>query len=353
MNIYHKVEGCFLGVAIGDALGVPVEMMTGAEILEKTAGVGITGFSKNIQHRVKDTINLPIGSTSDDWELTESIIRSLIRSKEFNILDMALSHISSYELSTFGWGGTTRDGIKELKEYIDSRGDKGRSPFVDPLVKPNRGNGNGIAMKIAPIAILNFFSNKELELDANVLAYQVSSIGRLTHSDKRSWAAAYAICLLLFDNLYITDFEYSKELILNNLNYLIKLVKKFEVIFPCNYDDKPFSFYLSKLCDESLLFGPISNLSAAVGTGCNCIESVIFAIAVFLRNPYNFRVGALEAINNGSIGLSDSDTICSIVCSLIGAAVGVEGIPIEWIEFNYKFSGIKILAKEFVDMFNK
>ncbi|MBT6574416.1 ADP-ribosylglycohydrolase family protein, partial [Candidatus Falkowbacteria bacterium] len=38
-----KVQACFLGVAIGDAMGMPVETMTDDQI-EKAVPGGVTGF---------------------------------------------------------------------------------------------------------------------------------------------------------------------------------------------------------------------------------------------------------------------------------------------------------------------
>ena len=55
-------------------------------------------------------------------------------------------------------------------------------------------------------------------------------------------------------------------------------------------------------------------------------ESVIFAIAVILRNKNHFKEALLEAVNSGG----DTDTIASIVGGFIGWTTGYSGIPDEW-----------------------
>ena len=92
----------------------------------------------------------------------------------------------------------------------------------------------------------------------------------------------------------------------------------------------------------------ISSLIVELGTSCQAIESVPFAIAVFCRNPINFRAGVLEAVNAGG----DTDTIASMVGALIGANNGLDSIPKEWQEFNQTFVQARQLGLKFFDIFS-
>lgn len=353
-----------MGVMIGDAMGMPVEMMAPAAILEKTDGRGISGFSHPIQRKVKDTINLVPGSTTDDWQLTESILKSLIRRKCFDISDIALSQVESYETSTFGWGGTTRAGLAELKEYFDSRGKSGRSPFDNPghgVGGSSRGCGNGIAMKIAPVglfAALTYtegeyvkFPDESIAFEFFNLAERVAGVGRLTHFDVRSWAAAFAVAEVIAESLVFDYFNFScTDEDLRSVQYVlervIKKVQRFESMYASG-DPDVFSKRIEKLTDPSLLLGPVEDLRKELGTGCIAIESVAFALAVFLRHPRDFRTGLLEAVNSGG----DADTIASMVGAMIGTVVGVEEIPSEWRKFHPDFTKAKIMGEEFFKVF--
>lgn len=327
-----------MGVMIGDAMGMPVEMMSRGVILEQTGGMGIEGFIHPIQRKIRDTEKLQIGSTTDDWQLTEAIVNSLIRRGCFDLSDLALSHIKAYEESTFGWGGTTRGGLKELKEYFDSRGERGRSPYTNPKHNEggmSRGCGNGVAMKISPVAIYSVL-NMELEN----LAEMVAGIGRLTHSDTRSWASGYAIAWVIAE-LISSDYIDRQ----NALKRLIKQIKRFEVDYP-SIEVEKFADCMERLLDRDFLYGSIEKLIEEIGVGCIALESVTFAMAIFLRNPLDFRAGILEAVNAGG----DTDTIAAMVGAMIGSMVGISGIPEEWIEYNKEFKRAIEYGKELYEI---
>ena len=161
-TLLSKVQGCLLGVAIGDAMGMPWECMTYEQIMERTNGVGVTGFVDPIQQTIRGTMPLKAGDTTDDWQLTRANVISLVRCKGYNPYDIALEHVRAYETCNFGWGGTTRRAIEEFKEFFDSRGTRGRSPIVPvPAIGGKRGAGNGAAMKIAPLAIYNALEKQD------------------------------------------------------------------------------------------------------------------------------------------------------------------------------------------------
>lgn len=365
-----KIHGCLLGVMIGDALGAPVEMMTPKEILAQTHGQGILGFDHQIQRKPskpevktppslwKKTLvkfgfskssaaefhpGLPHNSiTTDDWQLTQAVTTSLIRRRGFDLTDQALSHVSAYESSTAGWGGTTRQGIKELQEYFTSKGHSGRSPSKSPEVVSGRGSGNGVAMKITPLALMHILVHGNSNVDFDLLGHQCAEIGKLTHSDSRAWAAAYALACALVESQIFTSNSYIAE---GDRTLLLEEILRHLNSFERRYGSgklKRFSSYLKVLLDNSLLLGPIENLRKKVGTGCIAIESVVFALAVFLRNPLDFRAGVLEAVNSGG----DADTISGMVGALIGFLVGPEGIPEEWKNHSLEFHKAGQTAKE-------
>ena len=348
-----NVQGCLLGVMIGDAMGMPVELMSASDILVATKGAGIVDFNHPIQRNVKGTRDLDIGSTTDDWQLTECILKSLVRRQVFDLTDIALAHVEAYETSTFGWGGTTRDGMAELQKYFETRGVEGRNPFEPPRLSNGphfgrgapRGLGNGVAMKIAPIAIFSALGEKPTEfvrivrwfddsiaMEFSQLAEHVAWVGGLTHADPRAWSAAYAVALIIAETLLFPNKKLTSAHIKWMLTRLIKKVESFEEKYPSTEKDV-FSKRLRVLNDFDLLYGPIESLRTATGVGCLALESACFAIAIFMRNPDDFRKGILEAVNSGG----DADTTAAMAGSMIGAAVGASQIPHDWTNFNPAF----------------
>lgn len=315
-----KIQGCLYGVIIGDAIGMPVELMAPSEILEQTDGKGITGFINPLQNKIKGTRALRAGDTTDDWQLTKAICDSLIRRKKFDIHDIALAHVEAYEVGTFGWGGTTRMGMEQIKEYYESRGKSGRAPSVWPSAVEGRGGGNGVAMKIAPIGLWNGLLQNHFE----VISKQVIDIGRLTHSDPRATITATVVAHIIAYNI---NYDVPRGMKAHEmLSDFVDIAESEE--FKFDYQEDSVSKRLRKLLVGDLLFGPIENLRAAMGTGCQAIESVPFAIALYIRNRNDFRAGILEAVNSGG----DTDTIASIVGAMIGSKLGAEEIPEEWRE---------------------
>lgn len=325
MSKLSKIQASLMGVMIGDAMGMPVELMTPKDILEQTDGKGVTGFINPIQRKIKDTESLAIGSTTDDWQLTEAIGKSLVRMGGFDIYDIALAHVEASEITNFGWGTTTRLGLQEIKLYFDSRGKEGRNPRVTPqlqkvISKHSAGGGNGVAMKIAPIAILEHLNS------VKQLQSRVREIGRLTHPDPRASSAAGTVAYIIKENLLDEKTTRTYQ-----LSEAIDWTFVDETEHEVGADS--FSKRLGKLSDEALLLGPIENLQKEIGTGCVAVESVCFAIAVYLRNMDNFKAGILEAINSGG----DTDSIAAMVGAMIGSRVGLRGIPKEWQQFNPDF----------------
>jgi ADP-ribosylglycohydrolase len=405
MEMLNRIHGSFLGIMIGDALGAPVEMMKPSVILEQTGGSGIVGFDHVVRRKPfrseasekkfldwaksipdpgvtvlasssykerflsklphgidirklfplsllgrKEEVPAPAalvhGATTDDWQLTNAVCKSLIRRGRFDLVDQALGHVTAYEESVSGWGGTTRDGMKELQEYFLSKGERGRSPWDMPEVRVNRGGGNGVAMKVLPLALGNILRKQNYDK----LIEEVGDLGRMTHSDPRAWAGAYALCCMMVELSTGNYQDKSGKMTEGDCSALLEEIIALQGTFERKYGSgglKRFSSYLKVLRDSSLLFGPIEKLREEVGTGCIAIESVVFAIALFLRHPLDFRAAALEAVNSGG----DTDTICSMVCGMIGFLVGVEGIPLEWKEYSSEFGQAEIVANDFYQAF--
>ena len=331
-----RFRGCLLGIAIGDALGTPYEMKSRSEILQMTNGKGVVGFDPTISRKRSDGLEL---LTSDDFGLTEAVGWSLIRRNGFDIVDIALSHVEMLEqIGTDGWGSTTRNGILEIKEYFDSRGKKGRSPFDMPKIVEGKGCGNGIAMKCAPIALALEGKNS---ISIKNLNKFYADLGRLTHFDSRSWTAAVAIATI------INHIKKCKEI---NDWFLLDLVREcalFEKTYTSRASEKQFSSCLKLLLDKEFLCGPIENLAQIIGTSSLATESVVFAIAVFLRNKDNFKNGLLEAVNFSL----DADSVCSMVGAMLGYLLGEESVPEEWKNYSKEFDKSIILADKLYEIF--
>src|SRR5688572_20217209 len=68
ISLNHRVTGCLLGGACGDALGWPVEFLRLPQIVQKHGPEGISHFSQTTQ-----------GEVTDDTQMTLFTVEGLIR----------------------------------------------------------------------------------------------------------------------------------------------------------------------------------------------------------------------------------------------------------------------------------
>lgn len=317
------MRGCLVGVAIGDAIGVPWEMCSAEEILDLTDGKGVTGLQDlpgGRERKFKDLRGLKLGDTSDDWQLTKAVASSILRARDVDVYSLALSHVEAYEASTAGWGGTTRDAVAEMKVWFDSRGRKGRSPDVAPEARPNRGAGNGVIMKMSPVVLLGRLHSIR-DSEDHWLADAITTLSRMTHPDEKAIRAAKFTAHTL------------EDIVANYWRH------------PCTRDDalrdlrrahnrsaltiEPLDRVLGRPMQErDDILASAQRVREITGTSCYAPQATAFTFCTFLRHPTDFRAAILEAVNAGG----DTDTNASIVGALVGANVGLSCIPQEWFD---------------------
>ena len=318
----EHIQGCLMGVMIGDAMGMPVETMKHEEIMKLNDGRGITDFVAPIQRRIKETACLNAGDTTDDWQLTRAVAHSIIRSHgPLDIVDCAQEHVHELSQSTFGWGWTSQTAIEAIR-------DGKRNPLTDLVASapPGKGCGNGVIMKIAPVAIAYTVLCGE-DPENEYLWQQCRKLGCLTHPDIRASIAAYAVALMMnhvIMNPHSTIVAHGGT-VLDNIIDLVAWVERREMVYVDLVSDR-----------MRLIPGVIRSaklLRVTVGCGCHAIDTAAFTIGTYLRNQQDFRAGVLEAVNAGG----DTDTNASIVGALIGLNGGLNAIPSGWRSFDKRF----------------
>jgi ADP-ribosyl-[dinitrogen reductase] hydrolase len=330
-KIVDKAKGCLLGIAIGDAMGMPVETLTPEEIQQKIGGP-VNGFMDPVSKRDWNK-DLKAGQTTDDWQLTRAVARSLIRTGgHFDPSDCTVEHIAELDRSTFGWGKTTQKAIEDIKH--------GRRRFFDklPPSEPGKGCGNGIIMKVAPLALCAVMKRQT----TTELWRFVRKLGAITHPDIRASIAAFAVAFILKETIMVdTTGGYSmmnhairKACLTLLISYLEKIEKEEKI--ECELVSRT-------LCP--LLIGnfeTVSELRSTVGCGFHALETAPFTIGTFFGNHSDFRNSILDVVNAGG----DADTNASIVGGLIGANCGLSCIPREWREFNPAFEEAVEIAEK-------
>lgn len=297
----------FLGVLIGDALGMPVEIFTPAQIAAKYGRV--TAYQKpEVRDGASDLWSAkPAGSYTDDTQLTLAVIDGIVAAKGLDMAEQVKSHLAAYDESVCGWGGTTTAALKNLKNGIHWTSSAPR--------KNGLGRGNAIPMKIAPVAayvaayVMQFPGEKCAAMAPNDIFGFLRAFARMTHCDSEALAAGVAHyrgllhCLLSgaspLGDAFLTSVCFDRS------------------ECPVFYDAMDFA--LSYRGEDA-----IEKIGGVGRARFLSLHSVPLAYHCFWRNPNSIE-SLYSAVNAGG----DTDTNASMVGALLGAKHGRSIFPEE------------------------
>jgi ADP-ribosyl-[dinitrogen reductase] hydrolase len=274
-----KFLGSFLGLAVGDALGAPIEF----EARDSYKAV--------TEMREGGHFNLKIGQWTDDTSLALCIAASLIEKKSFNPEDIIKrfhrwfreGHMSCTG-HCFDIGNTTK---ASLLRY-ELTGDLFSGSQNDPAT-------NGSIMRLAPIALFYF-------RDLDQTLFYAGESSRITHAPIECIDACKAMALLIHRALIGSP----KETVLNYVKGELDFCDEIEKILLGSYKEKS------------------RDDISAKGLASTCLEAALWAF----YNTDNFNDGVLLAVNLGE----DSDTTGAVYGQLAGAFYGVGAIRSDFLE---------------------
>ncbi len=283
----------FLGTAIGDALFMPFETWTREEIANHGP---ISDYITPDGHKWFN--GRDAGTWTDDTQLSLVVAESLIAKGRIDMDDMAKRHADSMrEEGDLGFGGSTRDAIKRIAEGTHWS-ESGKT------TNPKRGGGNGVAMKIAPIAAYIATLNENRFND-------VANFTTMTHDSPIAIESAVAQVLAIKYCLNHDKYDFSVNDFIqefkNNLEYTYRtghtnVLLEHLLMFR--------HLPLEKMSDEDFI-------KMFNGGGCYVGDSLPFSYAFFLKDPTS--IGSLYAVGHAG---GDTDTNASMVGGLLGALNG-------------------------------
>jgi ADP-ribosylglycohydrolase len=284
----NTVSSLLFGLAVGDALGVPVEF-------RRRGSFHVTDMQGYGSH------NQPPGTWSDDTSLALCLADSL--SRGFDLGDIARNFVRWHDEAAFTAHGQVFDiGISTGKAI--ARLKAGIAPEEAGCTGVNE-NGNGSLMRIAPLV---FCLAEKLEAERFRLTKAVSSI---THAHEWSVAACFIFL------------EYLRELSggLGKLGAYANLKANFR-------DGSPFIGADTLDRFARILRGDIRALpESAIRSGGFVIDTLEAAFWCFLTTD-SYREAVLKAVNLGD----DTDTTAAVTGALAGLCYGLEGIPADWLK---------------------
>ncbi len=310
MNELNKIKSALLGVAVGDALGVPVEFKSRLSI-SKNPVTDMIGYG---------TYNLPAGTWSDDSSLTFCLAEALTQGFDLNVIGQNFVKWKHENYWTphgyvFDIGIATSKAISKLA--------KGEEPeFAGGFNETD--NGNGSLMRILPLLfyLLDKPINERFEITR-----KVSSI---THGHIRSVIACFyylEFAKQIFEGK--DKFEIYKNLQTEIPNHLTSLA----------IDQSEIAKF------DRLLKGDIAKLNENEIQSSGYVLHTLEASIWCLLTTDNYKDAVLKAVNLGE----DTDTTGAVTGGLAGLIYGLESIPEKWLQQIARYDDIENLAERLAD----
>jgi len=288
MGHEDRFVGCLLGLAIGDALGMPVEGWSAAAIRAR--------YGRLVSFLPAPRRGLRAGQFTDDTQMAIYLAQSIVDCGSVEPEHVAQAWVDwLHSGDVRGIGRSTYLSLRRLASGISWKESGQRGEYAA---------GNGAAMRVAPVGLVDC-------LDLERLRQDVRDVSIITHANREAvagaQAVAYAVARLATEQA--------------RLDTLIEDVVAF--IGPGEVAGN-----LHRA--QELLAADISAEEALVELGNTgwVVHTIASSFFCFLKTAGDFEATVVAAVMGGG----DTDTIAAIAGALSGAHNGVSGIPARWLE---------------------
>jgi ADP-ribosylglycohydrolase len=305
--IKKQIKGCLVGVAAGDAMGMPSSMMS-PETIQKTFGY-IDKFlpapSKHIIHN-----GMVAGAVTDDTQQTLLIADSIIANHDIDPEDIARRLIRwGEEIRAFDSMAVGPSSLRALHAIKSGKSiyEAGRA-----------GDTNGAVMRIAPVGLLGF-GNREKTLNL------VSRACIPTHNTNIAIAGASAIAMAI--GLALKGEKDVDSLISSSIEIIEPAMKLGNIWYSASIHDRA-NLALDIVKQTQDQAEALRILYRVIGAGVQISETVPTCLALTRLVDGDPVQGVIAAANLGG----DCDTIGAITGAICGAIKGIDAFPSDWVQ---------------------
>jgi ADP-ribosylglycohydrolase len=307
----NPVHSALFGLAIGDALGVPVEMIK-RDVLKQNP---VTDFANYKDPDGYKGHNQPLGTFSDDSSLTFCLAESLCNG--YNLNDIATRFVKYFFEGywtagglVFGVGKSTEDSITRLRDGVSPK-DSGNYDV--------NCTGNGSLMRILPL--LFYIRVYPLQTRYEL----VKEVACITHG-------SYQTILPCFYFL-----EFALELLNGSVKQtaygnVAKKVSAFISHLDIGSKDKE---VLKPLIGEDIT----QRSEESINSIHHAVHTIQAAMYCFMTTN-SYKEAVLMAVNLGD----DTDTTAAVTGGLAGLYYGFDSIPEKWIDQLKRSNEVKDLC---------
>lgn len=272
-----RVRGALVGLAVGDALGAPVEFKD-RETFPAVRDMQAGGYFR-----------LPAGAWTDDTAMALCLADSLLHDGDLDrpdLLDRFLRWMDEHENTSTGKCiGVGQNTLVVMGNY------RRTGALVAPPVR-GRSDGNGALMRVAPIACLHWQDIPKARMVARLQSFA-------THASELSAAACEALAWLLCELIAGRSWDDAFGRIASG-----NWPNEIQAIISGTWAGKP--------RDEILSTGYV----------VHTLEAAIWAVG----STASFEDALILAVNLGH----DADTVGAVTGQIAGARYGNCSIPSRW-----------------------
>ncbi len=297
-DLSDRFLGCLLGLAIGDALGMPVEGWDPDAVRERYGWI--------------DTYHPRVAPDGREIEAAGEITDDT---------EMMLCHVESL-VSTGGLVDPENTGMRFLRLYhSDSRRFMGRTTITSLMRADETGDfqagtggenaaGNGVAMRIAPVGLVHSAGR----FNPEVFVREVMRAGLITHSNPEAIngaiAVAYGVRLLASGTVPL-------DVLIDEVCSFIdedNVARRLRIAAMHVRSDEDRERHIAEL--------------QRIGTSGYVAESVASAFYCAVAAGGEFRRAVELGVNAGG----DADTVAAMAGALAGAHAGASQLPLDLVE---------------------
>lgn len=305
-----RVKGFFMGLAVGDALGIPVEFISRKKLAENPV--------KDL--RSGGTYEKPAGTWSVDGSLTFCVAESLLRG--FDLQDIASKFVQflyqnywTADNEVFDVGVVVAQSIKRIKDG-GNLSEAGGNDEMD--------NGNGALNYTLPLGLFH------RKLPVSQRFAEIEQLSSLTNRHTRSVLGAFIFSEMAVWLMRGGDINPQKayDAMTQTVNELIEEEE--------NLEQEARHFH--RILQDNIAVLPEGTIQSTAYV-VHSLEACFWC----LLNGTNYQDTVLKSVNLGE----DADTIGAMTGALAGLYYGYENIPAEWIKQIARKDDILKLSDDF------
>jgi ADP-ribosylglycohydrolase len=312
----NRFKGCLLGLAIGDALGAPVEFFSLEKIKEKYGETGISEFD------VWNGFNQ--GYYSDDTQLSLATARGCIHA-HYNLMRDGEAHSQEFV-------------YKSYQKWLDNLKDpfKARHPgytCMNVLQSGERGSIENPVNESTEVSGLLRTAPVGLAFPPGMAFREAADYAALTHGHPSAYFAAAFLAEMIAQIIEEKSLQDAVEMSIEQLT-------AFD-----NHQD--LLRYLDIALELFIKQKSVEECIAQLGGSISAAEVLTLGVFCTMKHLDEFSEGVKTSVNHSGISTSSG----LVTGAVLGALLGDEGIPDDWIAQLENASEITEIAEDMYKVF--